>query len=198
MTPAGLHDHGAPSAQSTWYSPSQGVVSSHPVRVARIARGELTRADRIRLNGRATRIDAQWRGGLFNGFEYFHFQRAQQAATMAGFLVSERMHRLVPGSTCPPTALEIEAEWRRVAEYQATVLAWARAKTALMEIVQTYRFERRLGAESYTAHTAAARIVEQIDRNVVDPMAHAGVCIEWAERQYREWFWRCAPDHQVL
>ena len=33
---------------------------------------------------------------------------------------------------------------------------------------------------------------------VVDPMAHAGACIEWAEREYREWFWRCAPNHQVL
>jgi hypothetical protein len=174
------------------------MVSSHPVRVARIARGELTKADRIRLNGRATRIDAQWRGGLFNGFEYFHFQKAQQAATMAGFLMSERLHRLVPGSACAPKAFEVEEEWRRVAEHQATVLAWARTKKALMEIVQTYRFERRLGVESHAAHKAAAQIVEQIDRNAVDPMAYAGVCIEWAERQYREWFWRCAPDHQVL
>lgn len=198
MALAGFHDHGAPTAQSAWYRPSQGVVSSHPVRVARIARGDLTKADRIRLNGRANRIDAQWRGGLFNGFEYFHFQRAQQATTMAGFIVSERLHRLVPGSTCAPTALEIEEEWRRVAEHHATVLAWARTNKALMEIVQTYRFERRLGAQSYAAHKAAAQMVEQIDRNVIDPMTYAGVCIEWAERQYREWFWRCAPDHQVL
>jgi hypothetical protein len=21
---------------------------------------------------------------------------------------------------------------------------------------------------------------------------------EWAEREYRQWFWRCAPDQQVL
>jgi len=198
MTPAGRHDHGAAMAQPAWYSPSQGVVSSYPVRVARIARGDLTKADRIRLNGRATRIDEQWRGGLFNGFEYFHFKRAEQAATMASFLASERLHRVVPGSTCAPTAVEVEEEWRRVAECQATALAWARTKKALMDIVQTYRFERRLGAQSYPAHKAASQIVEQIDRNVADPMAHAGVCIEWAEREYREWFWRYAPDHQVL
>ncbi|HEY2874810.1 MAG TPA: hypothetical protein VGJ56_22985 [Reyranella sp.] len=123
--------------------------------MARIARGDLTKAYRIRLNGRATRIDAQWRGDQFNGFEYFHFQRAQQAATMAGFLVSERLHRRVPGSTCPPTALEIEEEWRRVADYQSTVLAWARTKKALMEIVQAHRFvssdDAECGQRSFSA-----------------------------------------------
>jgi hypothetical protein len=29
-------------------------------------------------------------------------------------------------------------------------------------------------------------------------MTYAGVCIEWAEREFRDWFWRCAPNHQVL
>jgi hypothetical protein len=67
-----------------------------------------------------------------------------------------------------------------------------------MEIVQAYRFERRLGAFSSAAHGAAAKVVEAADRCVGDPMTWAGVCIEWAEREYRPWFWRCAPDHQVL
>lgn len=57
MRPAGLHDQGAPTAHPPGTAGYQGVVSSHPVRVARIARGDLTKADRIRLNGRATRID---------------------------------------------------------------------------------------------------------------------------------------------
>ncbi len=66
------------------------------------------------------------------------------------------------------------------------------------EIVQTYRFERRQGARSPDAHAAATRIVEQLDCSVTDPRTYAGVCIEWAEREYRQWFWRCAPNHQVL
>jgi hypothetical protein len=31
-----------------------------------------------------------------------------------------------------------------------------------------------------------------------DPMTCAGVCIEWAEREHRQWFWRCTRDHQLL
>ena len=41
-------------------------------------------------------------------------------------------------------------------------------------------------------------MVKQIDPSVDDAMNYAGVCIEWAEREFREWFWRCAPNHQVL
>jgi hypothetical protein len=78
------------------------------------------------------------------------------------------------------------------------ILAWARKTKALSEIVQTYRFERRQGAFSYMAHLAAANVVKQIDPSVDDAMNHAGVCIEWAEREFRDWFWRCAPNHQVL
>ena len=64
--------------------------------------------------------------------------------------------------------------------------------------MQTYRFERRRGAFSYLAHRAAAKAIEQIDPSVEDAMTYAGVCIEWAEREHRAWFWRCAPNHQVL
>ena len=64
--------------------------------------------------------------------------------------------------------------------------------------MQTYRFERRRGAFSYLAHRAAAKAIEQIDPSVEVAMTYAGVCIDWAEREHRPWFWRCAPNHQVL
>ena len=170
----------------------------YPARVALIARGELTCTEKGRLLEHAGRIDAQWRGGPFNGLRYFHFRRAEQGATMASFLMRERLHRLVPQSPTPATPEEVEKEWRRMACERDVVLAWARATRRLMEIVQTYRFERKCGAPSPMAHAAAARVVEQADRSIADPMMHAGVCIEWAEREHRSWFWRCAPNHQVL
>ena len=44
----------------------------YPINVARIAHGELTYADKGRINECAVRIDTEWRGGHFNGLEYFH------------------------------------------------------------------------------------------------------------------------------
>lgn len=106
---------------------------------------------------------------------------------MAAFLLREGLHRLVP---LPVAATRLPQ--------RETILGWPRAKEALSEVVQTYRFERRRGAYSHSAHAAAARTVEQIDRAVDDAMTYAGVCIEWAEREHRAWFWRCAPNDQVL
>ncbi|SEP41580.1 hypothetical protein SAMN02990966_05938 [Rhodospirillales bacterium URHD0017] len=177
---------------------SADVERLYPGRVARIARGELTYAETGRILTKAGSIDREWRGGDFNGIQYFHFRFPEQGATMAAFLLREGFHRLVPGSLRAPTPEEVEAEWRRLAAQRETILAWARAKKALVEIVQSYRFERRQGAFSYMAHCAAAKTVEQIDGSVEDAMAYAGVCIEWAEREHRDWFWRCAPNHQVL
>jgi hypothetical protein len=173
-------------------------VRAYAIKVARIARGELSAAERCRLEDYAARLDPQGRGGHFNGLEYFHFRHARQGSRMAAFLIEERLHRLVAGSSHAASPEEVEAELRRLDEQRRTILAWARANKVLMEIVQTYRFERRQGTPSLAAHAAAATVVQQIDRSVADPMAHAGVCIEWAEREYHRWFWRCAPDHQVL
>ena len=160
------------------YRPSSGAECCHPVRVARIARGDLTPVEKGRINERAARIEAQWRGGHFNGLEYFQFRLPEQGVAMAAFILKQRLHRLVPGSTCAPTAGEVETAWRRMAEQREAILAWARPSKALMEIVQTYRFERRQGARSLDAHAAAARIVEQLDRSITDPRTYAGVCIE--------------------
>ena len=180
------------------YLCSADVERLFPGRVARIARGELTYAERGRILERVGEIDRQWRGGDFNGIEYFHFRFPEQGATLAAFLLRERLHRLVPGSLQAPTPEEVEADWRRMAAQRDDILAWARKTKALSEIVQTYRFERRQGAFSHMAHHAAAKVVKQIDPSVDDAMNHAGVCIEWAEREFRDWFWRCAPNHQVL
>lgn len=180
------------------YLSSADVERLYPGRVARIARGELTYSEQGRIIERAGQIDPEWRGGHFNGIEYFHFRFPEQGATLAAFLLRERLHRLVAGSLQAPTPEEVEADWRRMAAQRDGILGWARKTKALMEIVQTYRFERRQGAFSYMAHRAAAKVVERVDPSVDDAMTHAGVCIEWAEREFREWFWRCAPNHQVL
>ena len=177
---------------------SADVERLYPGRVARIARGELTYAEKGRILERAGQLDPEWRGGHFNGIEYFHFRFPEQGATLAAFLLRERLHRLVAGSRQAPTPEEVEADWRRLAAQRKGILAWARKTKALSEIVQTYRFERRQGAVSHMAHDAAAKVVKQIDPTVEDAMTYAGVCIEWTEREFREWFWRCAPNHQVL
>jgi hypothetical protein len=180
------------------YLASADVERLYSARVARIARGELTYADKGRIIEAASRVDEDRRGGTFNRLEYFHFRFPEQGARMASFLLKERLHRLVPGSTQAPTPDEVEAEWRRMAEEREVVLAWARSTKMLIEVVQTYRFERRQCAFSYAAHCAAAKVVEKVDPAISDPMTYAGVCIEWAEREHRQWFWRCAPNHQVL
>jgi hypothetical protein len=180
------------------YLSSADVERLYPARVARIARGELTYADRGSINVEASRIDREWRGGQFNGIEYFHFRFPEQGARMAAFLWQHRLHRLVPGSSQAPTPEEVDAAWLRLAQERDVILAWARSTRMLIEIVQAYRFERRQGACSAAAHAVAAKLVEKLDPSIGDPMTCAGVCIEWAEREHRPWFWRCTRDHQVL
>ena len=126
---------------SRGYLSSTNVERLYPACVVRIARGELTYAEQARINGQASRMDSQWRGGDFNGLQYFHFRFPEQSATMAGFLLRERLHRLVPGSGRAATPGEIEAEWQRMAAERGVILAWARSTKTLIEIVQTYRFD---------------------------------------------------------
>ena len=100
----------------------------------------------------------------FNGIEYFHFRFPEQGARMAAFLCRQRLHRLVPGSSEAPTLAEVDAEWVRLAQEREAILAWARSTRMLIEIVQAYRFERRQGACSSTAHAVAAKVVEKAAR----------------------------------
>jgi hypothetical protein len=180
------------------YLSSAEVERLYPARVARIARGELSYADRGRINEEMSCIDREWRGGHFNGIEYFHFRFPEQGARMAAYLMKHRLHRLVPGSSQAPTSDEVDAAWARLAQEREAILAWARSTRMLIEIVQAYRFERRQGAFSSAAHAAAARLVEKMDPSIGNPLTYAGVCIEWAEREHRQWFWRCTRDHQLL
>jgi hypothetical protein len=180
------------------YLSSADVERLYPARVARIARGELTYTEKGSLNEEVSCIDQEWRSGHFNGLEYFHFRFPEQGARMAAFLLKQRLHRLVPGSTQAPTAEEVDAAWTAIAQERDAILAWGRSTKMLIEIVQTYRFERRQGAYSSTAHAAAAKVVEKVDPSIGDPMTYAGVCIEWAEREHRGWFWRCTRDHHLL
>ena len=78
------------------------------------------------------------------------------------------------------------------------ILAWARSTFMLQEIVQEYRFERRQGSYSSMAHIAAARLIERRHPAIGNTMTYAGVCIEWAEREHRDWFWRCCRNHHLL
>jgi len=180
------------------YLSSADVERIYPARVARIARGELSYADRGRINEEKSCIDREWRGGHFNGIEYFHFRFPEQGARMAAFLMKHRLHRLVPGSSQAPTSDEVDAAWARLAQEREAILAWARSTRMLIEIVQAYRFERRQRAFSSAAHAAAAKLVEKMDPSIGDPLTYAGVCIEWAEREHRQWFWRCTREHHLL
>ena len=67
------------------YLSSADVERLYPARVARIARGELTYADRGRINEEVSCIDQEWRGGHFNGVDYFHFRFPEQGARMTAF-----------------------------------------------------------------------------------------------------------------
>ena len=77
-------------------------------------------------------------------------------------------------------------------------LAWARSTRMLVGVVQQYRFERRREFLSDITRMATAKLVRNKHPSIVDPVNYAGVCIEWPEREHRERFWRCCPDHQVL
>lgn len=170
----------------------------YPAAAPLIARGELSYAEKGRMLDEANRIDEDRRGDSFNGIEYFRFRFPEQGAAMSDFLLRHRLHRLVPNSTTAATPEEVAAEWQRMASEREVILAWARSTRMLIEIVQTYRFERRRGAYSYAAHRAAAELVRTTHPGIVDAVNYAGVCIEWAEREHRDWFWRCCRDHHLL
>jgi len=168
----------------------------HTTRI--IHRGAWTIYETAALNAEADRIDCDHRGGYFNSIHVVHFQYEEQAAALSRFALDNRLHRLVPNSTQGASREEVEAEWQRIAQELEVILAWGRSTRMLQEVVQEYRFERRRGSFSSAAHMAAAKIVEKADASISDPMNYAGVLIEWAEKEHRDWFWRCRRDHHVL
>jgi len=119
---------------------------------------------------------------------------------MAAYLMKRRLHRLVPGSSQAPTSEEVDAAWgaagagTRSDPRLGAIDADAHRDRADLPISERRPGRLLLGGPC----AAAAKMVEKMDLSIGDPLTHAGVCIEWAEREHRQWFWRCTRDHQLL
>jgi hypothetical protein len=140
----------------------------------------------------------RYRCGTFNDICCYHFVRQEQAARFTDFIRTGHYHRLRRNCHEGAGQQEVALEWMRIFDQRQIILAWGREGSRLVDVVQAYRFARKCGDYSNTAHEQAAKIVARIDPSIADPMNHAGVLIEWAEREHREWFWRCCRDHHVL
>ncbi|HSI01229.1 MAG TPA: hypothetical protein VLA02_11545 [Reyranella sp.] len=138
------------------------------------------------------------RRGDFNRIRRYRFARQDDASRFSEFILSHRYDRL--SADCPggSSREEVAAEWVRIGQDRQAILAWARQHHRLQEVVQEYRFSRRAGDPSTTAHENAGLVVRKADPSIADPMNTAGVLIEWAEREHRDWFWRCCRHHHVL
>jgi hypothetical protein len=155
--------------------------------------------EHLRVNECLAKLTNEHRCGHWNEVATYNFPRQQQAADFTDFIRASRLHRLRRHCTEGAGQAEVALEWMRLCDERQVIMAWGRAeKGRLMEVVQTYRFERRQGRYSNTAHAVAANTVAQLDPAVLDPMNYAGVLIEWAEGEHREWFWRCCRSHHVL
>jgi hypothetical protein len=169
-----------------------------PHHVRLIMRGHLSYRDRGSVNEFIGSL-GEHRNGSFNSIEHHRFARPDCAAAFAEYVNRRVLHRLLRDSEQCPTKEEVSAAWAAIEREREAALAWGRAKPGrLQNVIQEYRFERRQGSYSLVAHEAAARIVAKEDPAVPNPMNYAGVLIEWAEREHREWFWRCCRDHHVL
>jgi hypothetical protein len=137
--------------------------------------------------------------GTFNEICCYRFPRQEQAAKFTDFIRISRYHRLDRNCHDGASPQEVALEWMRIYDERQVILAWARSTTGwLQDVVQAYRFARHEGKYSNAAHEDAGKLVAKIDPAVADPMNYAGVLIEWAEREHRDWFWRCCRDHHVL
>ena len=155
-------------------------------------------SDHLKVNEARGRVTNAYRCGHWNEITTYHFTRQTQAAEFSSFILANRLHRLQRNSTKGAGQPEVALEWMRLCEERQAIMAWGRAeKGRLMEVVQTYRFERRQGNSS-TPLEEAAKIVASLDGSVSDPANYAGVLIEWAEREHRDWFWRCCRTYQHL
>jgi hypothetical protein len=163
-----------------------------------IRRGSLEYHEPSLIREDATRIGGDWIISSFNCVEGIHFARPDHAVEMQEVIARYQLDRLFPNTKRKSTQEEVAAEWKRIAAEREVILSWGRSTRMLQEAVQAYRFERRQGSWSYTAHIAASKVVEKADTSIADPMNYAGVLIEWAEREHRDWFWRCCRDQHVL
>jgi hypothetical protein len=154
--------------------------------------------EQLAVNQAVGDLGAPYRSGWFNGIRRYHFAQAEKAEALSKFMLARRYDRLFPNCGKGSSREEVAAEWVRIEEQRQAILAWARQTGMLQEVVQEYRFGRRQGDASYKAHEQASLVVARADASIADPMNHAGVLIEWAEREHRDWFWRCCRHHHVL
>ncbi|WP_428669046.1 hypothetical protein [Reyranella sp.] len=138
-----------------------------------------------------------YRCGEFNSMRTYHIARQEPAETLREFVAARRYDRLFRDCPRGSSREEVAAEWRRIEDERQAILAWARRTRMLQAVVQEYRFGRQ-GDASCRAHENASKLVAKADPSIADPMNHAGVLIEWAEREHRAWFWRCCRRHHVL
>jgi len=155
-----------------------------------IRRGHWTATEQAELNDWMRQF-GDTRCGDFNSVRRYHFTCPQQAAALREHALDLRLHRLRANCTYGATREEMALEWERVAAEREEILAWGRTTGMTRQVVAHYRAERHVGSYSYTAHFAAAKLIEKAHPTIADPRNHAGVMIEWAEREHRSWFWRC-------
>ena len=155
-----------------------------------IRRGHWTATEQAELNDWMRQF-GDTRCGDFNSVRRYHFTCPQQAAALREHALDLRLHRLRANCTYGATREEMALEWERMAAEREEILAWGRTTGMTRQVVAHYRAERHVGSYSYTAHFAAATLIEKAHPTIADPRNHAGVMIEWAEREHRSWFWRC-------
>ena len=162
-----------------------------------IRRGHWTATEQAELNDWMRQF-GDTRCGDFNSVRRYHFTCPQQAAALREHALDLRLHRLRANCTYGATREEMALEWERMAAEREEILAWGRTTGMTRQVVAHYRAERHVGSYSYTAHFAAAKLIEKAHPTIADPRNHAGVMIEWAEREHRSWFWRCCRGlHQL-
>lgn len=155
--------------------------------------------EHLKVNECLAKLTNEYGCGHWNEITCYHFPRQGQAAEFTDFIRAGRFHRLRNNCTKGAGQAEVALEWMRICSEHQAIMAWSRAeKGRLMEVVQTYRFERRRGIHSNVAHEASGKTVARLDPTVRNPMKYAGVLIEWAEREHRAWFWRCCRNRCIL
>jgi hypothetical protein len=152
----------------------------------------------LAMNQAVHDLGVPYRAGEFNAIRTYRFPRQEPVESLRAFVTARRYDRLFSDCRRGSSPEEVAAEWRRIEAERQAILAWARRTRLLQEVVQEYRFSRRQGDASCRAHENASRMVAKADPSIADPMNHAGVLIEWAEREHRAWFWRCCARHHVL
>ena len=161
-----------------------------------IYRGTWETGARTLFNQQMGRL-GEHRSNNFNGVLYCRFEKPEAARELAEAALRYHLHRLTPNSTYGASPEEVALEFERMDAEREEILAWGRSTGMLREVVQQYRFERSRGSYSYTAHQAAAKVIEKSFPCIRDPLNYAGVLIVWAEKEHRAWFWHCCR-HQVL